>query len=173
MNTTETPTLTNCPLTYSDTWSRYRQYKNAFNAIDILNYQQINWYPIRTDEFPKEIELFKGSGSDSKLYTNIPNEPEQKSLVVIKKGNILFLQHYDDSLTTIPSINGNIELKIASFIPHSLKRFSGVITVYTISNVITGIELRPELDYISKDENLLKWIKKFYSSSEWQGPKMI
>jgi len=89
--------------------------------------------------------------------------------VAILKGNVVWSQSfkYDTEITLInKEISGNLDLKLNALITMLLHKFTGVIEIEIIGEVIVSIHLKPRAIHLySKD--IKEQITKLYNKSIW------
>jgi hypothetical protein len=156
-----------CPTTFNQTWEKYNKLKHLLQSTTLLDFQHVEWSPFSTNIASFPIDIFPCS--ESKIYISKHTENKMISHVVICKGEIKQINHFDTNYNPADNLQGELDLKIGAFVASSFKKMSCIITVHSIGNTIIKIDLHPDFDYLDREDNQenIKAIKKLYNRREW------
>lgn len=155
-------------------WERYPKHRWVYDLSRLLDAQNIEWSPYEVESMPdREINI--------KLISDKPNtrqpgfiylkKPEGRHItteVYIAKGEIKLMRHIDPtSRLEMETLFGELELRLNSFVTRYFQKFTGVITVETLGNVMARIRLSGESD-INRETNqeVVKLIKRIYKKTD-------
>lgn len=156
-----------CPTSFEETWDKYPKLRHLLQSTVLFDFQHTEWKPYTTVTHNKPIPVFLCS--DANVYIEDKKDISLISHVVICKGEVKQIDHFTQTHECANEFKGGLDLKIGAFVASSFKKMSCVISVISSSNVIEGIMLHPDFDYIDKTNNteLVKAIKKLYNRREW------
>lgn len=163
---------TKCPITYTEMWGKYDQYLITLNVVNILDYQGIEWRPYASEIHNQPIQVFPGSDNNAVVYIRDLGTQALSSMVILDKGQIKWVEHYDCDFKPDVNTHGSLYLKLAGLVTTGLKKLTGVITITSINENIIGVSLMPDFDYINNhgDMTLNRNIHKLYTQNNWSGP---
>lgn len=155
-------------------WNRYPKHRWVYELSRLLDAQSIKWSPYEVPELPdRELSIQLESNKvyirqPGFIYTKKPMGQHMFTELYITKGEIRLMRHIDpNTQKELPSLNGEVELRLNAFITLYFQKFTGIMCAETISNEIFRIRLRPYVD-ISKETNqeVIKLAKRIYKKSE-------
>lgn len=170
---TETTEL-DIPADDIDCWNRYPKHRWVYDLSRLLDAQNIKWSPYKTDEFDTRqvnMQMYSVDGlsiDPGFIYTKEITGRQLFTEVYIAKGEIKLMRHIDPvSGEELPTLQGEIELRLNAFVTLYFTKFSGVISVKTHSNDIYGIQLRPYRELgLTTNIDVSKLTKRLYKRSD-------
>jgi len=151
-------------------WERYPKHRWVYELSRLLDSQNIKWSPYEAEGLPERelnIRLFTSKTlirQPGFIYIRRPEGPHLFTEVYITKGEIKFMRHVEvQKQEELPTLNGEVELRINAFVTLYFQKFTGVMGIETYSNEIYRIQLRPYL-LIMEDINqeTIKLAKRIY-----------
>jgi hypothetical protein len=151
-------------------WERYPKHRWVYELSRLLDSQNIKWSPFEVEGLPtRELNIRMSSNKTlirqpGFIYIKRPDTPMMLTEAYITKGEIKLIRHIDTTTQKeLPSINGEVELRISAFTTLYFQKFTGVMVFETYANEIYHIQLRPYLAIID-DTNLevAKLVKRIY-----------
>lgn len=155
-------------------WEKYPKFHWVYDLSRLLDVQNIAWSPYEIESLPdREINIRLIS---EKANTRQPGfiylkKPEGRHIITevyIIKGEIKLMRHIDPaSQLEMETLFGELELRLNSFVTRYFQKFTGIITVETLGNVMARIRLCGESD-INRETNqeVVKLIKRIYKKSD-------
>lgn len=189
-------TMADIPLTDQAAWVLYPKHRWVYSTSRLLDLQNIEWSLFYSKEFCASIEELGGKRdhTDQEMWTGIladgdtmPGTIFIKPIngdvlttdVVVLKGELKWLQHHTRSAKesknhlvvgkkVLSEIRGELDLRISALTRMHFQKFTGVISVDTIGNVIVGVRLRMTPDVVSQyPKDWMKNIVKLYNRKQW------
>ena len=164
----------NIPNDDLDCWKTYPKHRWVFDLSRLLDIQHIEWSPFKTETLKdtvgnmyfnttKEVNI-----STSIIYINNPVGKHISTEIYLLKGEIKLLRHIDAQLNSISSENtGNIELKINAFISLHFQKFTGIISIDSINNIIMLVRLKAYANLQETTDNqIIKLINRIYKKTD-------
>jgi len=155
-------------------WERYPKHHWVYDLSRLLDVQNVSWSPYEVDSMPdREINIRLISDKSNTrqpgfIYLKKPEGRHIITEVYITKGEIKLMRHIDPtSHLEMETLFGELELRLNSFVTRYFQKFTGVISVETLGNVMARIRLCGESD-INRETNqeVVKLIKRIYKKSE-------
>lgn len=155
-------------------WDRYPKHRWVYELSRLLDAQNIKWSPFKTKSLTDEelnINLISTNTilyQPGVIYLKRPNEQCVITEIYIMKGEIKMMHHLDSETgKELPSMIGEVELRLNAFITLYFQKFTGVISTDTYANEIFRIRLRPYVEYDSQsDIEIMKLIKRIYKKTD-------
>lgn len=155
-------------------WHRYPKHRWVYDLGRLLDAQNIKWSLYPTDDFTNRVinvSLFSAEGisiDPGYIYTKEISGTQLLTEVYITKGEIRLMQHIDPKTgKEMPTLHGEIELRLNAFITLYFTKFTGVISVETTGNDIYRIQLRPSREFALIDNvEVIKLTKRLYKRSD-------
>lgn len=152
-----------------DAWKHYPRYNWMYNTTRLLDSQNINWSPFRTDDMfvglpiftinEDAVEPYYQDGIDPSVFIMLNDKIFVKhdqgqnihTEALIRKGTLKWFMHIDpDTNQFTEDIIGEVELRISAFVTLYFKKFNGVVSFQTIGNQIVAVKLYPTQDMLSQ-----------------------
>ena len=161
------------PLDDIECWEKYPKHRWVYELSRLLDAQNIKWYPYEVPGYDRELNIELESLSlalrqPGFIYIKKPDGLHFFTEIYITKGEIRFMRHIDPTTNKeLPSLNGEVELRLNAFVTLYFQKFTGVMCAETFSNEIFKIKLRPYVG-ISKDTNqeVVKLAKRIYKKND-------
>ena len=151
-------------------WERYSKHRWVYDLSRLLDAQNVKWSPYETDELKcKEININLNSSKNIEsgyIYMDRPQGSHIYTEVYITKGEIKLSRYLDKwTHTEVQNIIGDIDLRINAFVSMHFQKFSGIITIESIGNIIVSIHLRPLSELTSANTDIARLIKRIYKKT--------
>lgn len=154
-------------------WERYPKHRWVYDLSRLLDAQNIKWSPFELPDMQREINMRLESNTPvikqpGMIYIKPPEGRHMFTEVYIAKGEVKHMRHIDPKTgKELPSLIGEVELRLSAFITLHFVRFTGVITAETYNNEIHRIQLRPKSDLGQEENsNIVKLAKRIYKKTE-------
>lgn len=154
-------------------WKKYPKHRWVYERTRIYDAQNIPWSPIETNEFSFQVPAFELQSNISirykpgVIFVKEHSGLQMRTEVFIAKGEIKHMRHINpETAEELPSLIGEIELRLNAFVALHFVRFTGVISVETYGNEIHRIQLKPYSDLSQEEnQNVLKIAKRIYKKN--------
>lgn len=156
-----------------DCWERYPKHRWVYELSRLLDAQNIKWSPYEVESLPDrelnikletERTILRQPGF---IYIKKSSGQHMFSEVYISKGEIKLLRHIDPvTLTELPELIGEVELRINAFVTLYFQKFTGVLSIETYGNEIFRIRLKPLNNSLEANQEIIKLIKRIYKKSD-------
>ena len=189
-------TMADIPLTDQAAWALYPKHRWVYSTSRLLELQNIEWSLFYSDAFCSSLEELGGKRdyTDQESWAGILQESETMpgtiftkpmdgdvltTDAVIMKGELKWLAHHTHCIKesknhlvvgkkVLADIRGELDLRISALTRMHFQKFTGVISVDTIGNVIVGVRLRMTPDVVSQyPKDWMKNIVKLYNRKQW------
>jgi hypothetical protein len=154
-------------------WEKYPKHHWVYDLSRLLDAQNIKWSPYEQPDLHREVNMKLESHEPvirqpGFIYIKKPEGRHMFTEVYIAKGEVKHMRHIDpETGKELPTLIGEIELRLSAFITLHFVRFTGVITAETYSNEIHRIRLRPHSDLGQEENaNIVKIAKRIYKKNE-------
>jgi hypothetical protein len=155
-------------------WERYPKHRWVYELSRLLDAQSIKWSPYEVDTLPNRelnIELFSRKTlvrQPGYIYMKKSEGRHMFTEMYITKGEIKLMRHIDPvTKEELPSLIGEVELRLSAFVTLYFQKFTGVVGVETYSNEIFRIQLRPHVDIsLEANQEVVKLAKRIYKKSD-------
>jgi hypothetical protein len=162
------------PVDDIECWEKYPKHRWVYDLSRLLDAQNISWSPYEIDSLPdRELNIkFVTSKSNTRqpgfIYMKKPEGRHMFTEVYIVKGEIRLMRHIDPiSRLEMDTLFGEIELRLNAFVTLYFQKFTGVITVETITNEIVRIRLCPHSDVLREtNQEVVKLLKRIYKRTD-------
>jgi len=164
-------------------WERYPKHHWVYDLSRLLDTQHIKWSPYETPELPDDTQnMYLDSSKPiiyhpSHIFIKEPEGNRAWTEVFIIKGEIKHIRHIkrvDRVYVPVTDLVGEIELRISAFVALHFQKFTGVISIQSVSTDIYSIRLRPLSDLsVETNVDAVKLIKRIYKKndlSHYHGP---
>jgi hypothetical protein len=197
---TSLETTADIPLTDQAAWDLYPKHRWVYCTSRLLDLQNIEWSLFYNETFCASLEELGGARNftEQEMWTDVLKDGDPmpgtifiKPLsgdslttdVVVLKGELKWLAHHTHSVSerkshlvvgkkVLPEVRGELDLRIAALTRMHFQKFTGVISVDTIGNVIVGVRLRMTPDVISQyPKDWMKHVVKLYNRKQWAAIK--
>lgn len=157
-----------------DCWNRYPKHNWVYDSSRLLEKQQVQWAPFKTDLLDTSIPAFilhsaANIGYNSaNIYIQESQGDQTLAEAYIVKGELKYLRLFDTtSLEEINECRGYVNLKINAFVSLYFQKFTGVISAELVGNVIYRMSLKP-LSHLGITQNAetSKLIKRIYKKTD-------
>jgi hypothetical protein len=160
-------------------WERYPKYRWVYELSRLLDAQSIKWSPYEIDSLPdRELNIDLHSNQTivhqpGYIYTKRAKGRHILTEMFISKGEIRLMRHIDPNThKELPSLVGEVELRLNAFATLYFQKFTGVVGVETYSNEIFRLQLRPHVDIIrDTNQEVVKLAKRIYKKVDVTTPK--
>lgn len=188
------------PLTDQAAWGLYPKHRWVYSTSRLLDLQNIEWSLFYSDVFCASLEELGGQRvfTEQELWPGVlkdgdtmhgtifikPLEGDSLTTdVVVLKGELKWLAHHTHAVAerknhvvvgkkVLPDVRGELDLRISALTRMHFQKFTGVISVDTIGNVIVGARLRMTPDVISQyPKDWMKNVVKLYNRKQWAATK--
>lgn len=155
-------------------WERYPKHRWVYELSRLLDAQHIKWSPYEVESMPdRELNIVLESiesvmRQPGYIYLKRPEGVHTVTEVYITKGEVKMMRHIDPvTRLELPSLIGEIELRLNAFITLYFQKFTGVISTDTYANEILRIRLRPFVDLANEaDVETLKLARRIYKRTD-------
>lgn len=153
-------------------WKKYPKHRWVYERTRIYDAQSIHWSPVETSEFNYEVPTIEletlSHYTPGTIFIKNPLGLHMKTEVYVAKGEIKHMRHIDpETGSELPSLIGEIELRLSAFMTLHFIRFTGVISAETYGNEIHRIQLKPHIELSQEEnQNILKIAKRIYKKNE-------
>jgi hypothetical protein len=172
MSKLDTTQLTYVPEDDIDCWEKYPKHKWTYESGRLFDSQHIKWSPYETEIFNQRMLSIQLSSNKPLvrqpgfIWIKDTIGSELMTEVYIIRGEIKHMHHVHNQVV-LETLNGDIELRLSAFVSLYFKKFTGVISVKTISNEIHKISLRPHRDLSEeKNSDIIKLLKRIYKKTD-------
>jgi hypothetical protein len=167
--------LLDIPIDDIECWERYPKHHWVYELSRLLDSQNIKWSPYEVDGLPTRelnIRLITEKTCVRQpgfIYIKRPDAPMVVTEAYITKGEIKLMRHIDTKTNKeLPTLNGEVELRINAFTTLYFQKFTGVMTFETYSNEIYRIQLKPYLAIIDDtNQEVIKLVKRIYKKIDF------
>lgn len=157
-----------------DCWERYPKYRWVYETSRLLEKQNVNWAPFKTNVLThslRNITLESSSKIDynsADIYIQPPEGEQTLAEVYVVKGEIKLVRFFDKiTKKDLKDERGYVDLRVSAFVSLHFQKFSGVISAELIGKDIYRMSLKPLSDQsINSDAESLKLIKRIYKRSD-------
>jgi hypothetical protein len=157
-----------------DCWERYPKHHWVYDLSRLFDAQHIGWSPYEVSMYPfrtLNMRLFTNQAivrQPGFIYIKPPEGDHLISEVFIAKGEIKLIRHIDQKTgKELPSLVGEVELRLNAFVTLHFAKFTGVITCETYGHDIHGIQLRAHSDLsLTTDSEIIKLTKRIYKRTD-------
>lgn len=155
-------------------WERYPKHRWVYDLTRLLDAQGIKWSPFYQAQFPdKEAIIVLDSSTPivqqtGYVYVKKPQSTCITTEAYIVRGDIKLMRHIDLKSHSInDSVIGEVELRISAFITLHFQKFTGVISIDSISKEIYRIRLKPQSEYaLNSNTDILRLLKRIYKKTD-------
>ena len=151
-------------------WERYTKLHWVYDLSRLLDAQNIKWSPYSVGELihaePNMI-LYSDKNyqiDSGQIYLKKPNGNHLFTELYIAKGEIKLIRHINpETGEELPTLSGEIQLRLSAFTSLHLHKFTGVFTAETWTNDIFRIRLCPHADInYETNQEVIKLVKRIY-----------
>lgn len=162
------------PVDDIECWERYPKYRWVYELSRLLDSQNIKWSPYEIESLPdRELNIKLESEKTNIrqpgfIYLRKSSGQHMFTELYVTKGEIKLLRHIDPkTYEELPTVIGEVELRINAFMTLYFQKFSGIMTIETYGNEIFRITLRPLRDTsLETNQDIIKLIKRIYKKTE-------
>lgn len=155
-------------------WDRYPKHRWVYELSRLLDAQNIKWSPFEIDSLPdRELNIDMYSRKPlirqpGYIYMKKSDGRHILTEMYITKGEIKLMRHIDpDTKLELPSLIGEVELRLNAFVTLYFQKFTGVVGIETYANEIYRVQLRPHVDITSEtNQEVVKLAKRIYKKSD-------
>jgi len=155
-------------------WERYSKHRWVYDLSRLLDAQGIKWSPYEVDSLPdRELNMNLETSKavlrqPGFIYIKKPAGRHLYSEIYLAKGEVKLIRHFDaESLQELPTLIGELELRLSAFMTLHFTKFTGVIRVETFGNDIFGIKLKPHSEFaLTTNSDIVKLAKRIYKRTD-------
>jgi hypothetical protein len=155
-------------------WERYPKHRWVYELSRLLDAQSIKWSPYEVDSLPnRELNIDMVSRKalvrqPGYIYMKKSEGQHMLTEMYITKGEIKLMRHIDPiTKKELPSLIGEVELRLNAFVTLYFQKFTGVVGVETNANEIFRIQLRPYVDInVETNQEVVKLAKRIYKKTD-------
>lgn len=158
----------------AECWERYPKHRWVYELSRLLDSQNIKWSPFETASMNTQesaISLYTCAPVNMQTGSIFIKKPEGERLiseVYIAKGEVKLIRHINpESGEELPTLVGEIELRLNAFVTLYFTRFTGVISAETRGHDIYRIQLRPHSELSEEiNQEIIKLTKRLYRKTD-------
>lgn len=154
-----------------DCRDRYPKFRWVYDLSRLLDAQHVKWSPFKTNELQDWLHNIVLVGPNDlrngEIYIHRPLGDTLYTEVYISKGEIKLMRHIDPATyQELPTLIGELELRLSAFITLHFHKFTGVVVFTSIGNEIYRAQLHPYA-HVFNDTNTeaLKLKKRIYKKN--------